>query len=312
MSQRLTGVRTTAQRPGAVPGWAGRDRTIATTIVHAARDAGLRSAVVMGDHKLQRVLRFDELDRAWPPAGIVPERIELDAHGYPTNAAIRPFALEAVADRDLDLLFVQFNETDTLGHDLGPTEASTLDCVRAADAIVGEVVEALAPEWDRTVIAVVSDHDMMRRLPFPAIDPTVPRDCAGLVDDWIADGCAAWLRLTSGVDAHMAINRLAALEGVENWRWREPDTLLLLAAPGRVFASPSMPISGIHGSLSTARTLAIVGGGHPAVANLAACIADRSPRLTDWAPTLAGILNVDLPEADGFDLLAESEMESAG
>jgi hypothetical protein len=266
----------------------------------------------MGDHKLQRVLRFDELDRAWPPAGIVPERIELDAHGYPTNAAIRPFALEAVADRDLDLLFVQFNETDTLGHDLGPTEASTLDCVRAADAIVGEVVEALAPEWDRTVIAVVSDHDMMRRLPFPAIDPTVPRDCAGLVDDWIADGCAAWLRLTSGVDAHMAINRLAALEGVENWRWREPDTLLLLAAPGRVFASPSMPISGIHGSLSTARTLAIVGGGHPAVANLAACIADRSPRLTDWAPTLAGILNVDLPEADGFDLLAESEMESAG
>ena len=312
MRQRLTGVRTTAQRPGAVPGWAGRDRTIATTIVHAARDAGLRSAVVMGDHKLQRVLRFDELDRAWPPAGIVPERIELDAHGYPTNAAIRPFALEAVADRDLDLLFVQFNETDTLGHDLGPTEASTLDCVRAADAIVGEVVEALAPEWDRTVIAVVSDHDMMRRLPFPAIDPTVPRDCAGLVDDWIADGCAAWLRLTSGVDAHMAINRLAALEGVENWRWREPDTLLLLAAPGRVFASPSMPISGIHGSLSTARTLAIVGGGHPAVANLAACIADRSPRLTDWAPTLAGILNVDLPEADGFDLLAESEMESAG
>jgi hypothetical protein len=32
----------------------------------------------------------------------------------------------------------------------------------------------------------------------------------------------------------------------------------------------------------------------------------------DWAPTLAGILNLDLPEADGFDLLAESEMESAG
>jgi arylsulfatase A-like enzyme len=312
MSQRLTGVRTTAQRPGAVPGWAGTDRTIATTIVHAARDAGLRSAVVMGDHKLQRVLRLDEVDRAWPTDGIVPDGTEVDAYGYPTNAAIRPFVLEAAADRDLDLLFAQFNETDTLGHDLGPTAAETLDCVRAADAIVGEVVEALAPDWDRTVIAVVSDHDMMRRLPFPAIDPTAPRDCAGLIDDWIADGCAAWLRLTSGVDAHMAINRLAALEGVENWRWREPDTLLLLAAPGRVFASPSVPISGIHGSLSTARTLAIVGGGHPAVAYLASAIACRSPRLVDWAPTLAGILNVDLPDADGFDLLAESEMESAG
>jgi len=312
MSQRLTGVRTTVQRPGAVPGWAGRDRTIATTIVHAARDAGLRSAVIMGDHKLQRVLRLDEVDRAWPAAGIVPEGTELDAHGYPTNAAIRPFALEAVVDRDLDLLFVQFNETDTLGHDLGPTAAATIECVRAADAIVGEIREALEADWDRTVIAVVSDHDMMRRLPFPAIDPTAPRDCAGLFDDWISDGCAAWLRLTSGVDAHMAINHLAALDGVENWRWREPDTLLLLAAPGRVFASPSVPISGIHGSLSTARTLAIVGGGHPAVADIGAGIAHRSPRLMDWAPTLAGILNLDLPEADGFDLLAESEMESAG
>ena len=312
MSQRHTGIRTTAQRPGAVPGWAGRDRTIATTLVHAAAAVGLQSAVVMGDHKLQRVLRLDEIDRAWPPAGIVPEGTELDAHGYPPNAAIRPFSLETAGDRDLDLLFVQFNETDTLGHDLGPTAAATLDCVRAADVIVGEMREALEPDWDRTVIAVVSDHDMVRRLPFPAIDPTASRDCAGLVDDWIADGCAAWLRLTSGVDAHMAINRFSALEGVETWRWREPDALLLLAAPGRVFASPSVPISGIHGSLSTARTLAIVGGGHPAVADIAAGIADRSPRLVDWAPTLAGILNVDLPDADGFDLLAESEMESAG
>lgn len=312
MSQRRTGIRTTAQRAGAVPGWAGRDRSGAPTIVHAASDAGLRSAVVTGDQKLHRVLRLDELPRAWPPAGIVPDGTDLDAHGYATNAAVRPFALEAAADRDLDLVFVQFNETDTLGHDLGPAAAGTLECVRAADAIVGEVLEAMAPDWERTVIAVVSDHDMMRRLPYPAIDPTAPRDCAGLVDDWIADGCAAWLRLTSGVDAHMAIDRLAALEGVENWRWLEPDTLLLLAAPGRVFAAPSLPVSGIHGSFSTARTLAIVGGGHPAVAEIGGCIADRSPGLRDWAPTLAGVLNVDLPDADGFDLLAVSELESAG
>ena len=312
MNQRRTGIRTTAQRPGTVPGWAGMDRSSATTMIHAACDAGLQSAVVMGDQKLQRVLRLDEIERAWPPAGIVPEGTDLDAHGYPTNAAVRPFALEAAADRDLDLLFVQFNETDTLGHDLGPTAAGTIDCVRAADVIVGELLEALEPDWHRTVVAVVSDHHMMRRLPFPAIDPTASRDCAGLVDDWIADGCAAWLRLTSGVDAHMAINRLAALEGVENWRWLEPNVLLLLAAPGRVFSAQSLPIAGIHGSLSTARTLAIVGGGNPAVADIASSIVGRSPRLMDWAPTLAGILNVDLPDTDGFDLLAESELESAG
>jgi hypothetical protein len=178
--------------------------------------------------------------------------------------------------------------------------------------MVGELLSVLAPDWDRTVIVVASDHDMTRRLPYPAIDPTTSRDCAGFFDDWIADGCAAWLRLTSGVDAHMAINRLTALEGVENWRWREPNVLLLLAATGRVFAAPWIPVNGIHGSLSTDRTLAIVGGGHTAVADLAASIADRSPRLRDWSPTLAALLGIGLPEADGFDMLELSVLESAG
>ena len=307
-----TGVRTTAQRPGAVPGWAGTTRTAVPTILHAARAAGLRAAAVMGDHRLQHVLRLDDLDAAWPPRAIVPDGTEVDAHGYPTNAAVRPHALEAAADHDLDLLFIHLNETDTLGHDLGPGAPATLQCVRAADEIAAEIVDALAPDWERTLIAVVSDHDMGRRLPYPAIDPLASRDCAGFVDDWIADGCAAWLRLTAGVDAHMAISRLTALEGVEGWRWRGPDVLLLLAAPGRVFSAPSIPLWGIHGSTATDRTLAIVSGGHPAVADVAAAIAGRPPRLRDWAPTLAGLLEIELPDADGLDLLEESEMTSAG
>jgi hypothetical protein len=286
-----------------VPGWAGGNRSRLPTIVHAALDAGLRAAVVMGDQKLQQVLRLDTIERAWPPAALLPDGTEVDSHGYPTNAAVRPHVLQAAADGDLDLLFIHFNETDTLGHDLGPSAFATLECVRAADEIVGELIAALAPDWDRTVIAVVSDHDMVRRLPYPAIDPAASHDCAGLVDDWIADGCAAWLRLTVGVDAHMAISRLAALDGVDSWRWREPNVLLLLAAPGRTFAAPWIPVSGIHGSIATERTLAIVGGGHPAVAEIAASIAARPPRLRDWAPTLASVLNIDLPEAEGIDLL---------
>ena len=311
MGQQKTGIRATAQRPGAVPGWAGEDRAQTATIVHAAIDAGLQAAVVMGDHRLMRVLRLDGLDRSWPPRGTVPVDTELDAHGYPTNAAVQPHALAAAADRDLDLVFVHFNETDTLGHDFGPSAPETIDRVRKADAIAGELLEALAPDWDRTVVAVVSDHDMTRRLPYPAIDPTASRDCAGLVDDWIADGAAAWLRLTSGVDAHMAIDRLSAVEGVENWRWREPNVLLLLAAPGRVFAAPSIPAGGIHGSIDTAQTLAIVGGGHPAVASIAESIARRSPALRDWSPTLTGVLGLELPDADGLDLVGEPVLKSA-
>jgi len=302
-SQSRTGVRTTAQQLGAVPGWAGGNRSRVPTIVHAALEAGLNAAVAMGDQKLQQVLLLDTIGRAWPPAALLPDATEVDSHGYRTNAAVRPHALQAAADSDLDLLFIHFNETDTLGHDLGPSSDATLACVRAADQIVGELIAAVGPDWDRTVIAVVSDHDMVRRLPYPAIDPMASHACAGLVDEWIADGCAAWLHLTDGVDAHMAISRLAALDGVESWRWREPNVLLLLAAPGRTFAAPWIPVSGIHGSTATARTLAIVGGGHPAVAEIAGAISARPPRLRDWAPTLAGVLNIDLPDAEGIDLV---------
>ena len=312
LSPGATGVRTTARRPGAVPGWAGTDQTTAPTIVHLAGAAGLRAAVVMGDHELQKVLALDELERAWPPRAIVPAGTELDAHGYPTNAAVRGHALEAAADASLDLLFVQFNETDTVGHDSGPSAPATEACVRAADAIVGEIVQAIEPDWDRTVVIVTSDHDMARRLPLPSIDPTQGFDVAGLVDDWIADGCAAWVRLARGVDPHMAINRLSALEGVEGWRWREPATLLLLAAPGRVFAGPSIPLAGIHGSAGTARTLAVVGGGHPAVSNIGRAIEERSPRLQDWAPTIACLLGIDLPLAEGLNMLEGCEATCSG
>jgi hypothetical protein len=308
--QGKTGVRTTSHRDGAVPGWAGTDRVLIPTLVHTADQAGWRTATVMGDHKLQKVLRLDELEWSWPPKGAIPVGTELDAHGYPTNAAIRGQALEAAADPSVDVLFVHFNETDTVAHDEGPNAPITERCVRAADSLVGEVMEALAADRDRTVVAVVSDHDMARRLPLAPIDPTLGYELAGLAEDWIADGSAAWVRLTSGADHHMAIKLFSSLEGVEGWRWREPSTLLLLAAPGRVFAAPRIADAGIHGSTSTARTLAIVGGGHPFVPRFAQAIEERSPRLQDWAPTLAAVLDLELPMAEGLNLLQVRDLEA--
>jgi len=308
-----TGIRTTSSQAGAVPGWAGTDRCQVPTLIHVAKGAGLRVGAVMGDHKLQRVLMLDEIDEVWPPRATVPTGTELDAHGYPTNAAIRDRVVEAALDPDLDLVFVHLNETDTLGHDLGPTAPETVRCARQADAIVGEMVEALAPDWDRTLIAVASDHDMSTRLPLPPIDPTSAHECAGLIDDWIPDGAAAWIRLMPGADTHMAIKHLGCLDGVEAWRWRKPNMLLLLAQPGRTFAAPWIPDAGIHGSLCTGRTVAIVGGGHPDVGAIAESLEARAPKLQDWAPTLADVLGIELPAADGFDMLgACSELQPAG
>jgi hypothetical protein len=48
------------------------------------------------------------------------------------------------------------------------------------------------------------------------------------------------------------------------------------------------------------------------VPEIAASIIGRSPRLQDWAPTMAGLLGLELPDADGIDLLEGSELASAG
>jgi len=110
----------------------------------------------------------------------------------------------------------------------------------------------------------------------------------------------------------MAIDRLSAVAGVEAWRWREPNVLLLLAATGGIFDGQPIPVCGIHGGMRTARALALVGGGHPAARGIAAGLEARSPRLQDWSPTLARILGLELPDADGLDLLEWPELQSAG
>jgi hypothetical protein len=282
------------------------------TIVHAARDAGLRTtAVVMGDHKLQKVLRLDEIDRAWPPAGIVPDGTELDAHGYPTNAAIRPHAWRPPRIRTWICCSSTSTRRTRSATIWARTAAATIECVRAADAIVGEVLEALAGlGQDRDRGRLGSRHDSP--LPYPAIDPTASRDCAGLVDDWIADGCAAWLRLTPGVDAHMAINRLTALEGVEAWRWREPNVLAAAGGSGprlcrAVDPDRRDPRLALHGP-----TLAIVGGGHPAVPTSRHPSSARPPRLRGLGADAGRLLGIELPDADGSTLLERSELADGG
>jgi hypothetical protein len=110
----------------------------------------------------------------------------------------------------------------------------------------------------------------------------------------------------------MAIKHFAAVEGVAAWRWRDPNILLLLAETGRVFAAPHIHLGGVHGSISTTRTLAIVGGGHPDVPVVARAISVRPPQLKDWAPTIAAVLDLDLPDAEGRNLAAVEALESAG
>ncbi len=311
------GVRTTVHRLGAVPGWAGRRSVGAAagvpTLFDACRAAGLRTAAVLGDHKLHAVLRTGGVaDLRWPAGGRPGADVARDAHGYPANAAVRTPALAAVVDPTFDFVFVHLNEADTLGHDLGPDAAATLAGYRATDALVGELIDAIraAPGlWARTVVVVASDHDMDARRDATFVrlrdDPAV----AALSRDEIGDGGAALLRPGRGIDPRELAPLVGANEAVESVEVQPDGVLVAGARPGRAFTPNRHPLpgtfGGVHGGPATVRTVAVVGGGHPATVAIGARVADpaRPPRLVDLAATIADLLDVRLPDGDGVALL---------
>jgi hypothetical protein len=263
----------------------------------------VESRVIMGDHLLYGVFGLATRDEAWPSGGRLADDVPRDAHGYPTNEAVWRHQVEVLEQPDVRFVFCHLNEADTIGHDHGPDSDETLDCCGRTDGIVSRLLDALAPSWQRVVVIVVSDHDMEPSTRAQGIDPMALPGVPGVASDWIGDGGCAWLRLHPDVDRAEIDAVLAAQEAIVAWR-RVGQRLLILAAPGEAFHAGPVPLRGIHGGFGTVRTVAIVGGGHPAVPALARAIAERPPRLRDWAPTIAGLLDLRLEEAGGVDLLA--------
>jgi len=294
------GVRTTSWRYARLPDWAGVETPRVATIFDACRAAGVRSAAVVADDR--GLLCTESADRRWPPGGIIPPGTGLDAHGYPMNAAVLPHLLGAIADSSLGFVFGHLNETDTIGHDHGPRSEAARVCYRATDELVGEVIDALLSRWADTIVVIVSDHDMQPRDSSPPIDP-LASNAQGGWDAFIPDGGSALIHLRPGVDHRQAGDALTRIDGIETWVLSDDSLLIAGAKPRRIFAAPRYPAAGFHGAPITARTVAVVGGGHPAVAAIAAAISARRPHLADWAPTVAPLLGVDLGQVDGVNLL---------
>ena len=297
------GVRTTAFRPGAVPGWAGRHAVAVPTLFDACRMVGLRSAAIQGDHLLHEVLATERsASLRWPPPGPLDPGLRLDGNSYPVNDEVRPAALSAIADRDLGFVFVHLNETDTLGHLLGPEHLVTRAGYTATDTLVGELVDALAPDWERSVIIVVSDHGMEPASVQPPVRLRADPAIAAVTTDGLADGGAALLAAAPGVEPGRVAALAMQVEGVAHAEPSGDGIVLVEARPGRAFGE-SQPPGGFHGGPATARTLAIIGGGHPAVGRIGASIAAHPPLLNDWAPTITELLGISLPGVDGRSLL---------
>jgi arylsulfatase A-like enzyme len=295
------GVRTTAWRYAKLPAWAGLETPRVPTLFDACRAAGIRTAAIVADDR--GLLCTGSADLRWPPAGVIPAGTPLEAHGYPANAAVRPHVLQALSEESNGFVFAHFNESDTAGHDEGPESEAALSCYRATDQLVGELLDALARGWKDTVVVIVSDHDMQPRNTSVPINP-LKDNVDGWYDAYIPDGGAALVHLRPGADLESARTALQRMDGVEICLAASDSVLIAGAKPGRIFDYDFLPAGGFHGGPLTARTVTLVGGGHPAVARLADAIAMRRPHLADWAPTIAPLLSVELGPVDGVNLLA--------
>jgi arylsulfatase A-like enzyme len=294
------GVRTTAWRFAKLPAWAGVETPQVPTIFDACRAAGLRTAAIVADDR--GLLCTGSADLRWPPDGVIPPGTPLDAHGYPMNAAVRPHLLQALGDETCGFVFGHFNESDTVGHDDGPESDAARACYRATDQLVGELLDALAGGWNDTVVVIVSDHDMQSRNTSLPINPLVD-NVDGWFDQYIPDGGAALVHVLPGVDLGQASGALQRIDGVESCMAASDSVVIVGAKPGRIFAYDVLPAGGFHGAPLTARTVALVGGGHPAVSQMAGAIGSAPPHLADWAPTIASLLGINLDRVDGVNLL---------
>ena len=124
-----------------------------------------------------------------------------------------------------------------------------------------------------------------------------------LWDGYIPDGGSALIHLRPGIDPERAGAALLRIDGIGTWVRANDSVLIAGLKPGRIAAAPRYPIRGFHGAPITARSVAVVGGGDPAVGRLAGAIAARRPHLADWAPTIAPLLGVVLGRVDGKNLL---------
>jgi hypothetical protein len=269
------------------------------TLFDACRAAGRTSAAVVGDQCLVGVMGARHADTHWPPDGEPPPAVRRDAHDYIDDDDTMVELLAAVDARP-DLLVSQLNAPDTAAHVHGPDSEAALAIYRETDARLAEVREHL--DWDDTVWFVVSDHDqetVVNRAPVD-LRPEFARRGVDLFA--LPEGSAT---VVCGEGAAAAARWLPEVDGVEGtapFVLADPtlECCVAWSVPGRTFGFVELATEpGTHGSPRTRTQVAVVTGGHPAAGRLAGAAAARSVSATDWAPTIAALLDLDLPDATG-------------
>jgi arylsulfatase A-like enzyme len=284
-----------------VPAWKRELRV--PTLFDACRAAGRSSATVVGDQHLIGVMGARGADRHWPLNGEIPDRATLDAMGYLDDRDTIVELLDAI-DAGVDLVVSQLNGPDTAAHLFGPDSDGAFAGYRDTDAHLAAMRDHLV--WDDTIWIVVSDHDQE---PVDVREPVdlqaeieqrgaalfaLPEGSASLVCGDGAQAAAPWLEAVDGVAGSAPFS--LSDSGLE--------CLLVWTQPGRAFGFGGSPTRlGTHGGPRTCAQVAVVTGGHPAVEPLARALVDGTVDATDWAPTIASLLDLPLPSATGRALI---------
>ena len=251
------------------------------TVFAAARDAGRSTGIVVGDHHIVGVMGGFAADRHWPPDGRRAD-VALDPFRYAADSAV----IEAIDETDIleaDLAVVHFNEPDTAAHQFGPDSPELAECVRSTDRALGQLLDRIEPRWDDTVVIVVSDHDqeLVTEHGLDLQGSLQDRGLPGLVE---TEGTAALV-----VDGP-SVEELHALPEVAGASRIDATNTLVWGEPGQVFGLWLDELHGSHGSPRCDTQVAVVGGGHPAVAQIADAVGATRPHATWWAPTMLKLL----------------------
>jgi arylsulfatase A-like enzyme len=269
------------------------------TLFDACRDAGRSSAAVYGDQHLVGVTGAGAADRHWPPDGVPPDGCALDAMGYLDDRDTVGQIVQ-VLDDGPDLVVCQINGPDTAAHLFGPDSEGAIHGYRATDALLATIREHVA--WDDTVWIVVSDHDQETVTEREPIDLQSEIGARGLALFALPEGNAALVCGDGAALERQWIDAVAGIEGTARFALADPrlECVLAWAEPGRAFGFTGTPTRhGTHGGPRTRAQVAVVTGGHPAVAPLGRAVADAAVTAADWAPTIAALLDLELPGATG-------------
>jgi predicted AlkP superfamily pyrophosphatase or phosphodiesterase len=266
-----------------------------TTFLDAALAQGLRTGVVVGDPNIIGVVGGDRCEQHWPPGGVMPAGTPL-VRGYAENATTFRELTRVLRD-GADVVLCQLDNTDGISHLFGPDSAEAIDAHRAADRLVGELVELLRGDgrWLETILCVLSDHSQIpTRNDDPAID--LPRHLseAGLVSEVIEEGSASLIRCGEIEECQSVV---AAVEGVAKVGVFADRIVYAYAEPGRGFASRKPLSRGIHGGPETATTICCAIGGHPGLPSIGSLLAALVPTSASIAPLLMGSVGIDWDRA---------------